>query len=155
MRPMGPIGAHWGPLGPMGPMGPIGAHGAYGAHGAHGALGAYGYPWAPGPAATHPPGTETETTETTTDTATRAAPIANAPRDRIRRAGRFTPLTLIKFFATAIRKTYCPSLDLSRRYLKPTILPRVHFWDPGVVKNRFLAKFHAGLTYFHNFQTDF
>ena len=53
---------------------------AFRAHGAHGAL---------GPAATHPPGTTTET-----DTVTRAAPTANAPRDRIRRAGRFTPLTL-------------------------------------------------------------
>ena len=63
---------------PLGPMEPIWAHGAHGAH---------GDPWALGPAATHPPGTETETT----DTATRAAPIANAPRDRIRRAGRFTP----------------------------------------------------------------
>ena len=24
-------------------------------------------------------------------------------------------------------------------------------WDPGVVRNGFLAKFHAGLTNFHNF----
>ena len=29
-------------------------------------------------------------------------------------------------------------------------MPRGLFWDPGVVKNGFLAKFHAGLTYFHN-----
>ena len=28
-------------------------------------------------------------------------------------------------------------------------------WDPGVVKNGFLAKFHAGLTYFHNFSMGF
>ena len=49
------------------------------AHGAHAA---------PGPAATHPRGATTET-----DRVTRAAPIANAPRDHIRRAGRFpTPI---------------------------------------------------------------
>ena len=43
-----------------------------------------------GAAATHPPGTETETeTETTETTApTSAPPQPNAPRDRIRRAGR-------------------------------------------------------------------
>ena len=29
------------------------------------------------------------------------------------------------------------------------------FWDPGVVRNGFLAKFHAGLTYFHIFSTFF
>ena len=29
-------------------------------------------------------------------------------------------------------------------------LPRVLFGDPGVVKIGFLAKFHAGLTYFYN-----
>ena len=34
-------------------------------------------------------------------------------------------------------------------------LPQDQFWDPGVVKNGFLAKFHAGLTYFHNFSMDF
>ena len=28
--------------------------------------------------------------------------------------------------------------------------PQDPFWDPGVVKNGFLAKTHAGLTYFHN-----
>ena len=60
-----------------------------------------------GPAANHPPGTtETETeTETTTGAASRAAPIANAHRDRIRRAGRFTPLTLIKVDMKVIEKT--------------------------------------------------
>ena len=69
---------------------------------------------APGPAATHLLGTTTRT-----DTATRAAPIANAPRDRIRRAGRFTPLTLIChqsckqtlgiFLRIAIAKTFAKS----------------------------------------------
>ena len=29
------------------------------------------------------------------------------------------------------------------------------FLAPGVVRNGFLAKFHAGLTYFHNISTDF
>ena len=29
------------------------------------------------------------------------------------------------------------------------------FWDPGVVKNGFLAKFHAGLTYLHKFSMYF
>ena len=29
------------------------------------------------------------------------------------------------------------------------------FLAPGVVRNGFLAKFHAGLTYFHNFSMDF
>ena len=29
------------------------------------------------------------------------------------------------------------------------------FWDHEVVKNGFLAKFHAGLTYFQNFSMDF
>ena len=32
-------------------------------------------------------------------------------------------------------------------------LPWVLFWDPRVVKIGILAKFHAGLTYFHNFPT--
>ena len=34
-------------------------------------------------------------------------------------------------------------------------LPWDQFWEPGVVKNGFLAIFHAGLTYIHNFSTDF
>ena len=92
MGPIGPMGP-MGPMGPKGPMGPMGPMGPIGAHGAHWGSWANGDPWALGPAATHPPGTETETE--TTDTATRAAPIANAPRDHIRRAGQFPPPTLI------------------------------------------------------------
>ena len=67
---------------PLGPMRPIGTHWT---HGAHGDL------WTRGLAATHPPRTET-------GTATRAVLIANAPRDRIRRARRFTSLTPISSY---------------------------------------------------------
>ena len=33
--------------------------------------------------------------------------------------------------------------------------PWGQFWDPGVVRNGFLAKFHAGLTYLNTFSMDF